>query len=71
MQHVLSTGRSALRRDATALAGAMLFVAIELGTGKLGNVRTQTLRAFSAADMKNVRMLSSPYSLRNMAGGPF
>jgi hypothetical protein len=54
MQHVLSTGRSALRRDATGLAGAMLFVAIGLGTGKLGNVRTQTLRAFSAADMKNV-----------------
>jgi len=45
--------------------------AIGLGIGKLGNVRTQTLRAFSAADMKNVRMLSSPYSLRNMAGGPF
>ena len=25
-----------------------------LGLGKLGNVRTQTLRAFSAADMKNI-----------------
>ena len=28
--------------------------ALGLGTGKLGNVRTQTLRAFSAADMKNI-----------------
>ena len=28
--------------------------AIGLGTGKLGNVRTQTLRAFSAADMKDI-----------------
>jgi uncharacterized protein with GYD domain len=28
--------------------------AIGLGTGKLGNVRTQTLRAFSAAEMKNI-----------------
>jgi len=28
--------------------------AVGLGTGKLGNVRTQTLRAFSAADMKNI-----------------
>ena len=28
--------------------------ALGLATGKLGNVRTQTLRAFSAADMKNV-----------------
>jgi len=28
--------------------------AIGLGTGKLGKVRTQTLRAFSAADMKNI-----------------
>ena len=27
---------------------------IGLGTGKLGNVRTQTLRAFSAADMKDI-----------------
>jgi uncharacterized protein with GYD domain len=25
-----------------------------LGTGKLGNVRTQTLRAFSAADMQKI-----------------
>jgi uncharacterized protein with GYD domain len=28
--------------------------ALGLATGKLGNVRTQTLRAFSAADMKNI-----------------
>jgi uncharacterized protein with GYD domain len=28
--------------------------ALCLATGKLGNVRTQTLRAFSAEDMKNV-----------------
>jgi uncharacterized protein with GYD domain len=28
--------------------------ALGLGLGKLGNVRTQTLRAFSAADMKNI-----------------
>jgi uncharacterized protein with GYD domain len=28
--------------------------ALGLSTGKLGNVRTQTLRAFSAADMKNI-----------------
>src|SRR6266446_7458694 len=28
--------------------------ALGLGTGKLGNVRTQTLRAFSAEDMKNI-----------------
>jgi uncharacterized protein with GYD domain len=28
--------------------------AVGLGIGKLGNVRTQTLRAFSAADMKNI-----------------
>ena len=28
--------------------------ALGLGTGKLGNVRTHTLRAFSAADMKNI-----------------
>jgi len=28
--------------------------ALGLGLGKLGNVRTQTLRAFSAGDMKNI-----------------
>jgi uncharacterized protein with GYD domain len=28
--------------------------ALGLATSKLGNVRTQTLRAFSAADMKNI-----------------
>src|SRR5213592_5171144 len=28
--------------------------ALGLGAGKLGNVRTQTLRAFSAADMKTI-----------------
>jgi uncharacterized protein with GYD domain len=28
--------------------------ALGLSTGKLGNVCTQTLRAFSAADMKNI-----------------
>jgi uncharacterized protein with GYD domain len=28
--------------------------ALGLGTGKLGNVRTQTLRAFSAAEMQNI-----------------
>ena len=28
--------------------------ALGLSTGKLGNVRTQTLRAFSAADMKGI-----------------
>jgi uncharacterized protein with GYD domain len=28
--------------------------ALGLDTGRLGNVRTQTLRAFSAADMKNI-----------------
>ena len=28
--------------------------ALGLTTGKLGNVRTQTLRAFSAADMKGI-----------------
>src|SRR6266496_501490 len=28
--------------------------ALGLSTGKLGNVRTQTLRAFAAADMKNI-----------------
>jgi uncharacterized protein with GYD domain len=28
--------------------------ALGLASGKLGNVRTQTLRAFSAADMKNI-----------------
>jgi uncharacterized protein with GYD domain len=28
--------------------------ALGLSTGKLGNVRTQTLRAFSAADMKSI-----------------
>jgi uncharacterized protein with GYD domain len=28
--------------------------ALGLGAGRLGNVRAQTLRAFSAADMKNI-----------------
>jgi uncharacterized protein with GYD domain len=28
--------------------------ALGLSTGKLGNVRTQTLRAFTGADMKNI-----------------
>ena len=28
--------------------------ALGLSTGKLGNVRTQTLRAFSAADIKTI-----------------
>ena len=28
--------------------------ALGLSTGKLGNVRTQTLRAFAPADMKNI-----------------
>jgi uncharacterized protein with GYD domain len=28
--------------------------ALGLSTGKLGNVRTQTLRAFSTAEMKNI-----------------
>jgi uncharacterized protein with GYD domain len=28
--------------------------ALGLGTGKLGNVRTQTLRAFSAEDMNGI-----------------
>jgi uncharacterized protein with GYD domain len=28
--------------------------ALGLSTGKLGNVRTQTLRAFSASDMQNI-----------------
>ena len=32
----------------------MTMTALGLATGKLGNVRTQTLRAFSAADMKNI-----------------
>jgi uncharacterized protein with GYD domain len=43
--------------DAVAIVEApddVSMTAIGLGTGKLGNVRTQTLRAFSAAEMKNI-----------------
>jgi uncharacterized protein with GYD domain len=43
--------------DAVAIVEApdeVSMTAIGLGTGKLGNVRTQTLRAFSAAEMKTI-----------------
>jgi uncharacterized protein with GYD domain len=43
--------------DAVAIVDApddVSMTAIGLGTGKLGNVRTQTLRAFSAADMQKI-----------------
>ncbi len=32
----------------------LTMTALGLSTGKLGNVRTQTLRAFTPADMKNI-----------------
>ncbi len=31
-----------------------MITALGLGTGALGNVRTQTLRAFTQADIKNI-----------------
>ena len=45
------------RYDVVAIIDApddISMTALGLGLGKLGNVRTQTLRAFSAADMKNI-----------------
>ena len=43
--------------DAVAIVEApddVSMTAVGLGTGRLGNVRTETLRAFSAAEMQNI-----------------